>query len=110
MFNVLTNIAWLPVLLAFVPYFLLGALWFTVLFPKQYKLALGRENDSQQTVSPIFIVGPTLCCLVITVTSAVLLNALTIDSYESALLFAVLSGFGYLFANTVNIAINPNMH
>ena len=109
MFNVLTNIAWLPVLFAFVPYFLLGALWFTVLFPKQYKLSLGRENDSQQTLAPIFIIGPALCCLVITVTSAVLLYALKIDSYENALLFAVLIGVGYLFANTVNIAINPNI-
>ena len=109
MFNVLTNIAWLPVLFAFVPYFLLGALWFTVLFPKQYKLSLGRENDSQQTLGPIFIIGPALCCLVITVTSAVLLYALKIDSYENALLFAVLIGVGYLFANTVNIAINPNI-
>ena len=109
MFNVLTNIAWLPVLFAFVPYFLLGALWFTVLFPKQYKLSLDRENDVQQTLAPIFIIGPALCCLVITVTSAVLLYALKIDSYENALFFAVLIGVGYLFANTVNIAINPNI-
>lgn len=109
MFNVLTNIAWLPVLLAFVPYFLLGALWFTVLFSKQYKLSLGRENDTQQTLAPIFIIGPALCCLAITVASAVLMAALKIHSYENALLFAVLIGFGYLFANTVNIAINPNI-
>lgn len=109
MFNVLTDIAWVPVLLAFVAYFVLGALWFTLLFPTQYKLSLGRENDAQQKLAPIFIVGPALCSLVITVASAVLLSALRIDSYENALLFAVLIGFGYLFANTVNIAINPNI-
>ena len=109
MSTMLTDIPWLPVLLAFVLYFLLGALWFTVLFPTQYKLSLGRENDTQQNLAPIFIIGPALCCLVITMASAILLHTLKIDSYENALLFAVLIGFGYLFANTVNIAINPNI-
>ena len=101
MFNVLADIAWFSVLLAFVPYFLLGALWFTLLFARQYKTSLGRGNDMQQK--------PALCCLVITVASAILIYALKIDSFEDALIFAAIIGLGFLVANTVNIAINPNI-
>ncbi|MEZ0540881.1 DUF1761 domain-containing protein [Fibrella arboris] len=109
MFNVLTAINWLSVLVAFVAYFLLGALWFTVLFNRPYRISLGRGQAVQQKPAPIFIVGPALCSLVITVASAVLLYALKIESYANALLFTGLIGFGYLFANTVNMAINPNI-
>ncbi len=109
MIQAISSLNWLGVLLAFVPYFLLGALWFTVLFKKPYALSLGRENDQPQNVAPIFIVGPALCTLVITVASALLMNALAIDSYQDALLFALIVGIGYLVANTVNIAINPNI-
>ena len=109
MFNVLANISWLSVLIAFVPYFILGALWFTLLFSRKYKISLGIENDPQQKPAPIFIIGPALCCLVITIASAILIYALKIDSYEDALIFAVIIGVGYLVANTVNIAINPNI-
>ena len=109
MMQAISSLNWFGVLLAFVPYFLLGALWFTVLFKKQYAISLGRENEQQQNLAPIFIVGPALCMLVITLTSALLLNALAINSYQGALLFALLVGIGYLVANTVNIAINPNI-
>ena len=109
MIQAILSLNWFGVLLAYVPYFLLGALWFTVLFKKQYAISLGRENEQQQNLAPIFIVGPALCMLVITLTSALLLNALAINSYQGALLFALIVGVGYLVANTVNIAINPNI-
>ena len=104
----LANLNWISVLVAFVVYFLLGALWFTLFFSKQYKISLGRENETLQN-KPIFIVGPALCSLVITVASAVLIYALNISSFGDALKFSLLVGIGYLFANTVNIAINPNI-
>lgn len=109
MFNVLTHINWVSVLLAFVVYFILGALCFTLFFSKPYKVSLGKENEEQKAVAPIFIVGPALCCFVITITSALLMNLLQINSVENALQFAVVVGVGYLVANTVNIAINPNI-
>ena len=109
MMQAISSLNWFGVLLAYVPYFLLGAIWFTVLFKKQYAISLGRENEQQQNLAPIFIVGPALCMLVITLTSALLLNALAINSYQGALLFALIVGVGYLVANTVNIAINPNI-
>lgn len=109
MINVISDLNWFGVLLAFVAYFFLGALWFTFLFKKQYTISLGRENDLQQSLAPIFFIGPALCTLIITLTSAILMNALNIESYENALMFAVIVGFGYLVANTVNIGINPNI-
>jgi hypothetical protein len=111
MFNVLTSINWLSVLVAFVAYFLLGALWYLLLFPKPYRTSLGKtgEPDAAQSQDPLYVVGPAVCALIITITCAVLLYTLRIDTYGNALRFALLVGVGYLVTNTVNIAINPNM-
>lgn len=109
MFEVLTAVNWLSVLLAFVAYFLLGPLWYLLLFPKQYRVSLGRKPDEPQPSDPLFIVGPAVCALIITLTSAVLFYALNITTYGNAIRFATLIGIGYLVANTVNIAINPNI-
>jgi len=108
MINQLANLNWISVLLAFVPYFFLGALWFTLLFSKPYKISLGRDNETLPN-KPIFIVGPALCSLVITIASASLIYALNINSFGGALEFSLVIGIGYLVANTVNIAINPNI-
>ena len=105
----LSSLHWLAILLAFIPYFFLGALWFTLLFKKQYLKSLGKENVPEQKPAPIFIIGPAICTLVITICSAVLLHALDVQTYEGALAFALTIGVGYLVANTVNIAINPNI-
>ena len=109
MFNVLADISWLSVLIAFVPYFILGALWFTLFFKKQYMASLGKENEPQQKPAPIFIIGPAICSFVITLATSILMQALAVNSYSSALELALLIGIGYLVANTINIAINPNI-
>ncbi len=109
MFEAFSNVRWLGVAAAFVPYFMLGGLWFTVLFPRAYQRSLGRENEPQAKPAPIFIIGPALCSLVITITTAVLMQALHVDTYLSAVQLGALVGGGYLVANTVNIAINPNI-
>lgn len=108
MISQLANLNWISVLIAFVVYFLLGALWFTLFFSKQYKISLGRDNETLQN-KPIFIAGPALCSLVITIATAVLMYALNIQSFSAALEFSLLVGIGYLVANTINIAINPNI-
>ncbi|PSL33326.1 DUF1761 domain-containing protein [Chitinophaga ginsengisoli] len=108
MISQLANLNWISVLVAFAGYFILGALWFTLFFSKSYRISLGRENETLQN-KPIFIVGPALCSLVITVASAVLIYALNVQSIGDAFKFSLLVGIGYLFANTVNIAINPNI-
>ncbi len=109
MIHWLSAINWLSVAIAFAIYCVLGTLWFTVLFKKQYQLSLGRENEAQQNLAPIFIIGPTICSLLITLTSALLIYALGIDSYSEGIEFTFIVGIGYLVANTVTIAINPNI-
>ncbi len=108
MIGQLANLNWISVLIAFLAYFLLGALWFTLFFSKTYKASLGRGNETLPN-KPIFIIGPALCSLIITLTSAILIYTLNIDTLGSAFEFSLIIGIGFLVANTVNIAINPNM-
>ncbi|WP_456312127.1 DUF1761 domain-containing protein [Pseudomonas shirazensis] len=108
MISQLPNLNWISVLLAFVAYFLVGALWFTLIFSKSYKKSLGRENEILEN-KPIFIIGPALCTLVITIASAILIYTLNIISLKDGFEFSLLIGLGFLVANTVNIAINPNI-
>lgn len=108
MINQLANLNWISVLLAFVAYFMLGALWFTLFLSKPYKISLGKEGEILPN-KPIFIIGPALCCLIITIASAILIYTLNIQSLSGALEFSLLVGIGFLVANTVNIAINPNI-
>jgi hypothetical protein len=109
MINLISAINWVSVTIAFICYFVLGALWFTAFFKKQYLISLGKENAPQQKPAPIFIIGPAVCSLVITITSAILMEALNVHSPGMAIEFALITGTGYLFTNTVNIAINPNI-
>ncbi|MEN7550039.1 DUF1761 domain-containing protein [Rapidithrix thailandica] len=108
MISQFANLNWIGIIAAFVPYFLLGALWFTLIFSKPYKISLGKENE-ELPQKPIFIIGPALCCLVITLASAILIYTLNISSYEAVIEFSLIAGIGFLVANTVNIAINPNI-
>jgi hypothetical protein len=108
MFNVLDDLNWLAVLAGFVAFALLGGVWFALLFAKAYNRSLGRADDAPPVRSPLFFAGPPLGALVVTVTTAVLMRALRIDTYGDALLFALIAGVGYLVANTTTIAINPN--
>jgi len=109
MIQLISTINWLGVLLALIAYSALGALWFTLLFKKHYARSLGRENEKLQNSAPIFFIGPMICSLLIILTSAILMRALGIHSYAGGVEFGLLAGVGYLFSNTVNIAINPNM-
>jgi hypothetical protein len=108
MINQFENLNWMSVLIAFIAYFALGALWFTLFFSKPYKVSLGKAGQTLPN-KPVFIIGPALCSLVITTASAMLLYALGIQSVGGAIKFALLIGVGFLVANTVNIAINPNI-
>lgn len=108
MINQLANLNWISVIIAFVVYNVVGVLWFTLFFTKPYKISLGKENETLPN-KPIFIVGPAICTLVVTIVSANLMYILNIQSFSEALGFSLFIGLGYLVANTTNIAINPNI-
>ncbi len=109
MIQFISAVNWLSVLAAFAAYSALGALWFTLLFKKQYARSLDKENQDLQNSTPIFFIGPMVCSLLITITTALLIQALGIHSISKGIEFGFIIGIGYLFSNTVNIAINPNM-
>ena len=108
MFSVVPSVSWLAVLAATLASFILGGLWFTVLVGQQYAAALGREYEPKARPAPIFLIGPLFCCLITTVTSAILMSALHIDFLGDALLFGAIVGIGYVVTTMTNIAINPN--
>jgi heme/copper-type cytochrome/quinol oxidase subunit 2 len=109
MINQIVNINWISVTIAAVVYFIIGALWFTTFFKKQYAISLGKENEPNHKLEPIFLIGPAICTFVITFTSALFLYELNINSISETIEFALTIGLGYLVANTINIAINPNI-
>ncbi len=109
MISQLSNLNWMSIFIAFIIYYLLGALWFTIFFKKQYAISLGKENQLPQKPAPIFIIGPAICSLVITIATALLMHVINVIMVSKALEFSFIIGIGFLVANTINIAINPNM-
>ncbi|OZC57044.1 DUF1761 domain-containing protein [Rhodococcus sp. RS1C4] len=108
MFDVLTDIKWLAVLAAFVASAVSAGVYFPVLIAKPYIVALGRENAREPESSLVRNLGPVVCILATTITSAVLITALDITAVGDAVVFGLLVGIGYLTAMTFQIALNPN--
>jgi uncharacterized membrane protein len=105
----LSNISVLGVSLAALAAFVLGGLWFTWLFSRQYALALGKPHSPDEKPAAVYLVGPIICATVTAATSALLIDALRIESMVTAVKFGALVGAGYLAATTINTAINPNI-
>ncbi len=108
MLTAMVHINWLAVAAATLISFLLGGLWFAVLFARLYSVAMGREHDPKASHAPRFILGPLVCNLVMITTSAILIGALHITTTGPALLFGAIVGLGYCVSTMVNISINPN--
>ncbi|WP_229052343.1 DUF1761 domain-containing protein [Aeromicrobium sp. Leaf350] len=108
MFDVLSDLSWLGFALATLASIALAGLWFPVLIAKPYVVALGREEAPAPASNLVTNLGPIVCLVVVTFTSAVLLEALQVTSTGDAVLFGLIVGVGYLSAMTFQIAINPN--
>jgi hypothetical protein len=103
MFAVLTEINWLAVIVATVPFAVLGGLYFGVIAAKHYAAAVGAAPKQ----GALYIAGPNLASLVVVITSAVLLKALDVTAIGDGVMFGLIVSVGYLVAQTANIAINP---
>lgn len=108
MFNVLSDINWLSVVIAYVVSFALAGLWFAVLIVKPYAVALGRVGQPAPPTTPVSAAGPLVCQLVTLLATAVLVEALDITSTSDAIAFGLVVGIGFLASMTYQIAINPN--
>lgn len=108
MFSALSQVNVLGVLVAAFASFVLGGIWFGAVVAKQYLVVLGKGHLAPQKPSPLYIFGPIIPNLAITITSAVLLKALNLQSLSEALAFGLLVGVGYLISMCLMIAMNPN--
>lgn len=109
MFELSFRINWIAVVVASAALQALGAAWYMGLFPAAYARALGRDDLAGRKPAPIFIAGPFVCGVVLTVTNAVLLRSFGVTSMGGALTFGAIAGVGYLVSTTANVAINPNI-
>lgn len=100
------DLNWLAIGVASVAHLMLGGVWYTVLFRDRYAWVMGLDEWPAKAPAR-FIVGPFVCSFVSIVTTAILLQALGISTYDGALLFGALVGVGYIGATVTNIAINP---
>jgi hypothetical protein len=107
-FNVLTDINWIAFAISAVVSIVLAGVWFAVVIAKPYVVALGREDAPAPASDLVRTVGPLVCTLVVTLTTAVLVEALDLTSVGDAVAFGLVVGVGYLTAMTYQIAINPN--
>ncbi len=109
MIKYISKINWLAVLLSLLFYSFFGWLWFTVLFPNQYASTLDKLGLLPAKPDPIYFYGPPLTILPTIITTALLMVVLNINTRKAAIEFALVIGFGFLVANTFDIAINPNI-
>lgn len=108
MLNHLSDINWFAVLAATVAFAVLGGVYFTVVVRKPYAIALGNEGRELPKPGLIFVCGPLISSLFVVSTSALLLRALDITALGDGIVFGLVVSIGYLVAQTLTIAINPN--
>ena len=108
MFAVLNDINWFAVIVSTLIFAVIGGVYFTALVTKPYAVALGNVGKQLPKPGAIVIVGPIASALVVVITSAVLLRALSVETLGNGIAFGLIVSVGYLVAQTFTIAINPN--
>lgn len=88
--------------------FVFGGVYFGVLTPKHYAVAMGRAGEPAASLSPLFIVGPFVCNLVMIIATAILLQATGTEAIAQAVALGLLIAIGFLLPMCMMIAINPN--
>lgn len=99
----------LPVLVATLAYYMLGALWFTPLFGQQYDTAAGISRAPNQKWAPRYYLIPLLSCALISLATAILIEALIIDALTDTLLLGLVIGIGHLGALSLAHALTPHI-
>ena len=70
----MNDLSILGVVLASLAFFLIGALWYTVLFGRLWRADMGIGDDEVGSPQPLMFVGSLLCGLVIAVTLGLLIG------------------------------------
>ncbi|MCC5958492.1 MAG: DUF1761 domain-containing protein [Rhodobacteraceae bacterium] len=104
-----SDISWIGIIAASIASFVLGGLWFALLFGRTYSAALGRKHDPNAKPARLMIIGPAVWSLITAFATAVLMSSLGIDSLTGAIGLGLFLGIGFLAATTINTGINPNI-
>ena len=97
------------ILIAGVAYFVLGGLWFTPLFGKQWDNAVGFERPIRWRPSTIYYIGPLAGCLVVSFAMSILFNIAQPESFQKAVALGLACGVGFGAVIASVNAISPNM-
>ena len=97
------------ILIAGVAYFVLGGLWFTPLFGKQWDNAVGFERPIRWRPSTIYYIGPLAGCLVVSFAMSILFNIAQPESFQKAVALGLACGVGFGAVITSVNAISPSM-
>lgn len=104
-----TDISWIGIFAATVASFMLGGLWFSVLFGRAYTAALGRPHDPSAKPAPLMMIGPAVWGLFTAIVTSVLMTTLGVQTIGGAVAVGMFVGLGYLAPTTINTGINPNI-
>ncbi|MCW1931770.1 DUF1761 domain-containing protein [Pararhodobacter zhoushanensis] len=88
--------------------FVFGGVYFGMLTPKRYAVAMGRAGEPAASPSPLFIVGPFVCNVVMIIATAILVQATGTATFAQAVVLGLVVAIGYLLPMCMMIAINPN--
>lgn len=102
------DLNWLAVIVSTLAYYALGALWFTPLFGSAWDRSIGFERPRGHRFPPIYYVTPLISSFVVTVATAVLVDALDIERVSDAVLLGLVVGIGYAAAISFNNAVTPH--
>jgi len=107
MFDVISDLNWLGIVLATVAYFILGALWFTPLFGALYDKAMGFSRPKKYKWGMIYYVMPAVSAFMVSLTTGALTEALALVELSDAIILGIVVGIGYTGAVSFNNAVNP---
>lgn len=88
--------------------FVSGGVYYGLLTPKFYAIAMGREGEPPTGPTLLFIVGPLLCNVVMIVATAIFLRVTSTETPAQAVAMGLFLAIGYLLPMCMMIAINPN--
>lgn len=98
-----------PIVLAGIAYFMLGGLWFTPLFGKQWDKAVGFERPARWRPSIEYYIGPLFGCIVSSLAVGMLFSYIHPQSLMDAMKIGIIIGAGFGASVTAVNAISPNM-
>ena len=102
------SLNWIAITAATLAFVVLGGVYFALLVPARYAVALGHEPSFRVKQTPLTGVGPLVATFFIVLIDALLVTALDLTGVGEAIVFGLVIAIGYLVSMTFTIAINPN--